>query len=205
MRPPDRLWGYWLVVAISVSLCLVSGGASAATVYKWHDEKGTLHLSMEKPPEGVPFELVEVASTPSSSAKRNSASSGGSTGQASTSAAPASAAQVAERSEILSGLKNRECVIALEALDRKTSAAEPTSAAEIRRLQETVEANCSKDPAGRRKQEEMAARLRVANGPACVDARNKLGTMLEPGSKIPREQLRVQQGFVDEYCTPPVR
>jgi hypothetical protein len=186
-----------------LAMLAISGSATAATVYKWHDEKGTLHLSMEKPPEGVPFERVDVASTPSSSAKRTG-TTGGSTGRASTSA-PASAAQVADRSEIFSGLKNRECVIALEALDRKTSAAEPTSAAEIRRLKETVEANCSKDPAGRRRQEEMAARLRVANGPACVDARNKLGTMLEPGSKIPREQLRVQQGFVDEYCTPPVR
>jgi hypothetical protein len=96
-------------------------------------------------------------------------------------------------------------VVALESLDRKTSAAEPTSAGEIRRLQETVEANCSRDPSHRQQQETMAAKLRVANGPQCVDARNQLGTMLEPGAKIPREQLRAQQIFVDEHCVPPVR
>jgi len=184
---------------IVLALCLVASPALAATIYKWHDDNGTLHLSTDKPPAGVKFERVEVASTPSSSPSKTG-TSGKSSG--STSASPA---QVADRAEILSGFKNRECVIALEALDRKTSAEEPTSAAEIKRLKETVDANCSADPARRSAQEDMAAKLRVANGSDCVDARNKLGTMLEPGSKIPREQLRAQQAFVEQHCNPPVR
>jgi hypothetical protein len=195
MHDPALTFRDWLLATLL--LVVFAGTAGAATVYKWVDEKGTLHLSSEKPPSGMKFERMEVASTPSRTRS-------GSTSSA-TKAAPASAAQVAGRTEVLSGLRNRECVISLESLDRKTSAAEPTSATEIRRLQETVEANCSKDPASRQQQEDMAARLRVANGPACVDARNKLGTMLEPGSKSPRDELRAQQAFVNEHCVPPVR
>jgi hypothetical protein len=183
------------IAAILVAL-LATPSLEAATVYKWHDDKGILHLSSDKPPAGVEFERVEVDSAPSTARSNTTRKS---------STAPASAAQVAERADVLSGLKNRECVVALESLDRKTSATEPTSAAEIRRLQETVEANCSRDPSRRNEQELMAAKLRVANGPQCVEARNELGAMLEPGANTPREQLRAQQAFVDEHCVPPVR
>jgi len=188
------------VISRSISLLLLllaAGCAQAATVYKWHDDNGTLHLSSDKPPAGVAFERMNVDSTPSPAKPT--------TGSGKTAATPASAGQLAERADVLSGLKNRECVVALESLDRKTSAAEPTSANEIRRLQETVEANCSRDPTHRQEQEAMAAKLRVANGQQCVDARNQLGTMLEPGAKIARDQLRAQQTFVDEHCVPPVR
>jgi hypothetical protein len=184
------------IAATTLVVLLAAPCLEAATVYKWHDDKGILHLSSEKPPAGVAFERMEVASA---------SSTGKAASTRTNSTAPASAAQVADRADVLSGLKNRECVVALESLDRKTSAAEPTSAAEIRRLQETVEANCSRDPSRRREQELMAARLRVANGPQCADARNELGAMLEPGAKITRERLRAQQAFVDEHCVPPVR
>jgi hypothetical protein len=154
------------------------------------DADGTLHLSSDKPPAGVKYERITVASSPSRPATK------------STTAAPA---QVAERSSVLSSLKNRECVIALEALDRVTSGTQPTSAAEIKRLQQTTELNCSSDPARRREQEAMAAKLRVANSPSCVQARNLLADMLVAGAKFPREQVRSQQQFVDEHCVPPVR
>ena len=106
---------------------------------------------------------------------------------------------------MLDSLRNRECVIALESLDRLTSGAQPTSAEEIRRLQQTADLNCSKDPSRRREQEEMAARLRVANGPSCLEARSELATMLSPGATPTREQLKAQQDFVDQHCTAPVR
>jgi hypothetical protein len=112
---------------------------------------------------------------------------------------------LASRAELLGRLRTRECVIALEALDRKTSGTEATSADEIRRLKQTAELNCSQDPALRRQQEDMAAKLRIANSPSCVQARNKLADMLVPGSGVPRDQLKTQQAFVDEHCTPPVR
>jgi len=106
---------------------------------------------------------------------------------------------------VLSSLRNRECVIALEALDRLTSGTKPTSTAELTRLKQTAEVNCSRDAAHRREQEEMAARLRVANGPECVAARNKLVEMTAPGSKATRESLQSQQAYVDEHCIAPVQ
>jgi hypothetical protein len=111
----------------------------------------------------------------------------------------------ADRADLLGRLRTRECVIALEALERKTSGTEPTSAAELRRLQQTADLNCSPDPARRRQQEEMAAKLRVANSPACVEARNRLADMMAPGSTTPRTQVQDQQAFVDEHCTSPLR
>jgi hypothetical protein len=167
----------------------------AATIYRWVDAAGTVHLSSDKPPAGVKYERIEVASSPGRSPAA----------QAPRSAAPAvSAAQAAQRSEVIGRLRNRECVIALESLERLTSGAQPTSAAEIRRLQETVALNCSTNPAQRREQEEMAARLRVANGPECAEARNRLADMLGRDAAFTREQVRAQQQFVDEHCTSPV-
>jgi hypothetical protein len=51
----------------------------------------------------------------------------------------------------------------------------------------------------------MAAKLRIANGPECVAARNKLVEMMAPGSKAARESLQSQQAYVDEHCIAPVQ
>ncbi len=57
-----------LLCVLALGLCLVGapGGAAAASVYKWVDAAGVTHLSSEKPPAGVKFERLSVASTPSS-------------------------------------------------------------------------------------------------------------------------------------------
>jgi hypothetical protein len=197
------------LVAAAIVACLLLGPAAFGQVYRWTDADGVIHLSSSKPPPGVQAERIELpgskerSSTPSSSARSsNSASSRSGSGSATP---PASAAQVAEREELLGRLRTRECVIALEALDRLTSGSRPTSATELRRLQQTADLNCSKDPARRHEQEEMAAKLRVAGSPACVEARNRLAAMLEPGAKVDRDQLKAQQDFVAGHCTAPVR
>ena len=184
---------------------LLATSTAFAQVYRWVDENGVIHLSSEKPPAGVKAERIDIKT--SSSSKRTSSSSGSPSSSGSNQPAPrpASPEQIAGREQLLSQLKTRECVIALEALERKTGGAEPTSAAEIKRLKQTAELNCSQDPVRRRQQEEMAAKLRVANSPSCVDARNKLGDMMAPGSSVPRDQVRAQQAFVDEHCTSPIR
>ncbi|HSQ69297.1 MAG TPA: DUF4124 domain-containing protein, partial [Steroidobacteraceae bacterium] len=169
----------------------------AATIYKWLDAEGTLHLSSEKPPAGVQYEKLSVASAPSQSGSRNQAARSAPSG--------ASPARAASRSEVLANLRVRECVIALEALERLTSGAEPTSSSELNRLQQTVGRNCSSDPTRRREEEEMAARLRMANGPDCAEARQRLARMMQQGADVEREQLRSQQQFVSDSCTPPVR
>ena len=195
---PDTLRA---VARVALLLALAAHGvaAHADSVYRWVDAEGVIHISSEKPPRGVQAERIDVgtASGKHSPAKSSASSAG--------SAPSASPAQLAGRVEVLDSLRTRECVIALEALDRLTSGAQPTSATEIRRLQQTAELNCSKDPARRREQEDMAARLRVANSPACVEARNQLAALLAPGSKAAREQVKSQQDFVDSYCAAPVR
>ena len=184
---------------------LLTSSVALAQVYRWVDENGVIHLSSEKPPAGVKAERIDIKT--SSSSKRTSSSSGSRSSSGSNQPAPrpASPEQVAGREQLLGQLRTRECVIALEALERKTSAAEPTSASEIKRLKQTADLNCSTDPARRRQQEEMAARLRIANSPSCVEARNKLGDMMAPGSNVPRDQVKAQQAFVDEHCTSPIR
>jgi hypothetical protein len=175
--------------------------AAASTIYKWVDESGTVHLSSSKPPPGVKYETQNVGSPGAGATKSPAGGGSGSAGKA-----PAvSPAQAAQRSEILASLRNRECVIALEALDRLTSGTQPTSPSEIKRLKQTADANCSSDPAHRKEQEEMAAQLRVANGADCVKARNDLADMMARRTKATPEQLRAQQAFVDAHCIPPVQ
>ena len=184
---------------------LLASSAAFGQVYRWVDENGVIHLSSEKPPAGVKAERIDIRT--SSSSKRTASSSGSRSASGSNQPAPrpASPEQIAGREQLLSQLKTRECVVALEALERKTDGAEPTSATEIKRLKQTAELNCSQDPVRRSQQEEMAAKLRVANSPSCVDARNKLGDMMAPGSNVSRDQVRAQQAFVDEHCTSPIR
>ena len=189
--------------AAALLLALLVTASASAQVYRWVDEEGVTHLSSEKPPPGVKAERIDIKG--SSSSKRSTTSSGSGGASGSNRAAPASPEQIAGREDLLGRLKTRECVIALEALERKTSGTEPTSATELRRLQQTADLNCSADPARRRQQEEMAAKLRVANSPSCVEARNRLADMTAPGSKTPRAQVQSQQTFVDEHCTSPVR
>jgi hypothetical protein len=175
--------------------------AAASTIYKWVDESGTMHLSSSKPPPGVKYETQNVGSSGAGATRSPAGGSSGNAGKA-----PAtSPAQAAQRSEILASLRNRECVIALEALDRLTSGTQPTSPAEIKRLKQTADANCSSDPAHRKEQEEMAAQLRVANGADCVKARNELADMMAKRTRATPEQLRAQQAFVDAHCIPPVQ
>lgn len=175
--------------------------ASASTIYKWVDEDGTVHLSSSKPPPGVKYQTMDVGSASGGGNRKSAGTASGGSGGPST----ASPAQAASRSEVLASLRNRECVIALEALDRLTSGTEPTSPAEITRLKQTAAANCSGDPARRREQEQMAAQLRVANGPECVSARNTLADMMARRVPARPEQLREQQAFVDAHCIAPVQ
>ena len=112
---------------------------------------------------------------------------------------------MARRNDIVTSLQTRECVVALESMDRMAKGGQAVEPSEFRRLQQTADQNCSSDPAVRRQQEDMAAKLRVAKGDVCVDARNKLADMLEPGRRPSREQVKTQQEFIESHCTAPVR
>jgi hypothetical protein len=188
------------VTALLLSAALAAP-VLASTIYKWVDEDGTVHLSSTKPPPGVKYQAVEVGSASGTGNKKSSGAASGGTGGPAT----ASPAQAASRTEVLASLRNRECVIAIEALDRLTSGTQPTSPEEIARLKQTAAANCSSDPARRREQEDMAAQLRVANSPDCVNARNTLADMTTKRLQATPGQVRAQQAFVDEHCIAPVQ
>lgn len=179
-------------VAAVLMLGFAAGASASSAVYKWVDAAGITHLSSDKPPAGIKYERVVMAST----GKSSSASSG---------RASYSAEQVSRRQEMVTSLRNRECVVALESIDRLAQGGQAVDPAEFSRLQQTADQNCSKDPAVRRQQEDMAARLRVSKGGICVDARNKLADMLEPGRRPTRDQLKTQQEFIESHCTSPVR
>jgi hypothetical protein len=192
--------------AVAACLLCVASGASASSVYKWVDASGITHLSSAKPPAGTRYERVVLASTgktaSTSSGRASYGTASAATGARTTSAG---AEQVSRRNDMVTSLRNRECVVALESIDRLARGGQAVDPAEFSRLQQTADQNCSSDPVVRREQEDMAARLRVSKGDACVDARNKLADMLEPGRRPTRDQLKTQQEFIESHCTAPVR
>jgi hypothetical protein len=197
------------VVAPALLLALAAPAAHAQ-VYRWVDADGVIHLSSEKPPAGVKAERINIGggsrSTTTGASRPSASGAAGSAPSTSASRAPSGSTVASpDREALLGRLRTRECVIALEALERKTDGTEVTSAAEIRRLKQTADLNCSQDAGRRQEQEEMALQLRAANSPACVEARSQLAEMLEPDSGTPREQLKAKQAFVEDHCTSPVR
>ena len=208
MSIPDlrrRAAGITTTVVAACLLCVASG-ASASSVYKWVDASGITHLSSAKPPAGTKYERVVLASTGNAtSASSRRASYSAANASTGTRTTAASAEQVSRRNDMVTSLRNRECVVALESIDRLAKGGQAVDPAEFSRLQQTADQNCSSDPVVRREQEDMAARLRVSKGDICVDARNKLADMLEPGRRPTRDQLKTQQEFIESHCTAPVR
>lgn len=197
------------IVGAAVLACVLAGAApamAASAIYKWIDADGITHLSSDRPPAGVKFERMVVGA---SGSKSSSSSSRPGTASATKGSnvrlASASPEQVARRNAVISELQNRECVVALEAVDRMGRSGKPVEPTEFRRLQQTADLNCSRDPATRRQQEEQAARLRVSKGDVCAEARNTLADMLAPGRRPTRAQLKSQQEFIESHCTVPVR
>jgi hypothetical protein len=189
------------MAAAVLLLGFATGAAASSAVYRWVDPSGVTHLSSAKPPAGIKYERVVLAST-GNAASPSSGRANAPTGARHTGA---SAEQVARRDDVVLSLRNRECVVALESIDRLARGGQAVEPAEFNRLQQTADQNCSKDPAVRRQQEDMAARLRVSKGDTCIDARNKLADMLEPGRRPTRDQLKTQQEFIESHCTSPVR
>jgi hypothetical protein len=176
--------------------------AVADSLYRWVDAEGVTHISSTRPAGEAKAERIEVRT---SSAPRHSAAATGTTNRPTGGAGKVTAQQAAERESLLAHLRERECVYALESLDRITSGTKPADPAERQRVQQTVDLNCSRQPQRRGEQQTLAAKLRVANGSVCLDARNELAAMLEPGRRPQRLQLQAQQEFIEAHCTAPVR
>ncbi|HET9694821.1 MAG TPA: DUF4124 domain-containing protein [Steroidobacteraceae bacterium] len=196
------------VAGAAVLACVLAGVApamAASAIYKWIDADGITHLSSDRPPAGVKFERMVVGGSGGKSSSSSRPGTAAATKASNVRLASASPEQVARRNAVISELQNRECVVALEAIDRMGRSGKPVETTEFRRLQQTADLNCSRDPATRRQQEEQAARLRVSKGDVCVEARNTLADMLAPGRRPTRAQLKSQQEFIESHCTVPVR
>jgi hypothetical protein len=195
-----------VLAAVAAACALVWAPSGVASpVYRWVDDGGVTHLSSDRPPAGVQFERLDVGLGRSTGGKATRTAAARNASGDRTHLATASREQVARRDAAVRELQNRECVVALEAMDRLAHGGRPVEPTEFRRLQQTADRNCSQDPAVRRDQEAMAAKLRVAKGDTCVAARNALAEMLEPGRKPSREQLKTQQEFIEAHCETPVR
>jgi hypothetical protein len=202
-RPPTRTFAPAAALAATLLIAMaVPGPATAATVYKWVDANGITHLSQTKPPAGVAFERFSVGGLKTPGTAKSGT---GSARKDTVRLAAASPEQAARRNAVIEELQTRECVVALEAMDRLARSGKPVDPDEFKRLQQTSDRNCSQDPATRRQQEEMAAKYRVARSDQCIEARNRLSEMLEPGRKPTREQLKAQQLFIERHCESPVR
>ena len=199
-RPSARRLAF-AATALAWMLTWTVPALASSAIYKWVDTDGITHLSSERPPPGVQFERMSVGSSGGSKASSRATPST----KGNVRLATASPEQVARRNAVVSELQNRECVVALEAMDRMARSGQPVEPGDFRRRQQTAELNCSKDPATRREQEEQAARLRVSKGDVCIDARNQLADMLAPGRRPAREQLKAQQEFIESHCRLPVR
>ncbi len=201
-----RVVARW-AAAVVLILGFAASAHAASAVYRWVDASGITHLSSEKPPAGIKYERVVLTSTSSKASSSSGRASRYSAANTSTGTrlTTASAEQVSRRNDIVTSLRTRECVVALESMDRLAKSGQAVEPSEFRRLQQTADQNCSSDPAVRRQQEDMAAKLRVAKGDVCVDARNKLADMLEPGRRPSRDQVKTQQEFIESHCTAPVR
>jgi hypothetical protein len=199
-RPTASVASCCAAAAIACITLWVTPATASSSVYKWVDPSGVVHLSSEKPPSGVKYERMTLTPTRKAGSTRTTSSSSGANRLLA-----ASSEQIASRNAVVSELQNRECVVALESIDRLARGGQAVDEADFRRLQQTADRNCSKDPDRRREQEQMAAKLRVAKGDVCVDARNRLANMLAPGQRPTREQLKNQQEFIEAHCKAPVR
>jgi len=176
--------------------------AVADSVYRWVDTEGVTHISSTRPAGNIKADRIDLGRT--SSTPRHSASVSGAT-RSNGAAGRVTPAQAAERESLLAHLRERECVYALESLDRIEAGKKSADPAERQRVQQTVNLNCSNQPQRRSEQEGLAAKLRVANGTDCLEARNQLAAMLEPGRHPQRAQLQALQEFIEAHCTAPVR
>ena len=95
-----------LVAVAGFSWC---APAAADSVYRWVDQEGVTHISSARPPGNIKAERIDLASTAS---RRTAAAN-----------SPRSTGAAAQREAVLANLRERECVYAIESLDRITSGA----------------------------------------------------------------------------------
>jgi len=72
--------------------------------------------------------------------------------------------------------------------------------AQIARVKGIIDASCSADADTRRSEEAEAERLHLARSPGCLEQREVLAAMEQPGSRTPRSDLAQQRERVAAQC-----
>jgi|GEM_PF-1708397 len=72
--------------------------------------------------------------------------------------------------------------------------------AEVARLKELAAASCSSNGDSRQQQDAQARKLVVALSVRCVEYREKLATLRQPGSLAPQQDIERHRVFVEKYC-----
>jgi hypothetical protein len=72
--------------------------------------------------------------------------------------------------------------------------------AHIARLKGIIDGSCSADGETRRAEEAEAERLHLARSPGCLEQREVLAAMEQPGSRTPRSDLAQQRERVAAQC-----
>ena len=84
--------------------------------------------------------------------------------------------------------------------DSRTYLADKDRPAEIARLRELAATSCDTSGDSREQQEADARRLVVALSVRCVEYREKLATLQQPGALAPQQDIERHRSFVEKYC-----
>jgi hypothetical protein len=84
--------------------------------------------------------------------------------------------------------------------DARTYLADKDRPGEIARLKELANKSCSTINDERQQQEADARKLVVALSVRCVEYREELAALQQPGSRAPNQDIERHRDFVDRYC-----
>jgi hypothetical protein len=103
--------------------------------------------------------------------------------------------------EQVATLKTRSPVYKLTGDGQQQYISDADRPAEISRLQQIIDANCSANPQARSNEESEAQRLHAVRSPDCTAERDKLSLMAKPGSHDSPDSVAEQRKRVIERCS----
>jgi hypothetical protein len=224
-RPPHHRFHRSLILIGLVLLLLpllLGNVAAAATTYKWHDDRGQLHLTDTPPPPGVPYEEVTSTGRPTGASAAAPVTSqappatrrdAGSAATGDTEATAGAAAR--DQDDAATQAADRRCVESLyqlELLTGKYKVYKPGAGdarrylddadrpAEIARLQAVRDESCSAEQPLQGSQKRRAAELFVVLSADCREAREELRRLEQPGSRTSRNEYERHVEWMSRYC-----
>jgi Domain of unknown function (DUF4124) len=185
------------------------------TTYRWVDPRGQVHFSDSPPPTGTAYEVVVPSRSPSVTPTAPSASQ---PAHAAREASPAAATEPSSRraadtaSESPDDVRCVDALFQLEVLAGDWKVYKPGPGndraylhdrdrpAEVARLSNERDANCSDDPGVLASQNRRASGLFEALSPGCREAREKLQNLQRPTAHSAPSDIEKQQAYIATHC-----